>query len=40
MYYVGVDHHKRYSVATVVDSYGAMLARKRLDNRVATIRLN
>ena len=29
MYYVGVDYHKRYSVATVVNSDGEMLARQR-----------
>lgn len=38
MYYVGVDYHKRYSVATVVDSDGLMLARKRLDNRLEAFR--
>jgi len=38
MYYVGVDYHKRYSVATVVDAAGEMLARKRLDNRLEAFR--
>jgi transposase len=38
MYYVGVDYHKRYSVATVVDSDGEMLARRRLDNRLEAFR--
>jgi transposase len=38
MYYVGVDYHKRYSVATVLDSDGAMLARQRLDNRLEAFR--
>jgi len=38
MYYVGVDYHKRYSVATVLDSDGVMRARKRLDNRLEAFR--
>jgi len=38
MYYVGVDYHKRYSVATVLDAAGTMLARKRLDNRLDAFR--
>jgi transposase len=33
MNYIGVDYHKRYSVATVVDEQGIVLASKRLDNR-------
>ena len=33
MYYVGVDYHKCYSVATVLDSDSVMQARRRLDNR-------
>lgn len=33
MNYVGVDYHKRYSVATVVDEKGVVLARRRLNNR-------
>lgn len=38
MYYVGVDYHKRYSVATVLDEAGTMLARRRLDNRLDDFR--
>jgi transposase len=38
MYYVGVDYHKRYSVATVLDAAGTMLARRRLDNRLEEFR--
>jgi transposase len=38
MYYVGVDYHKRYSVATVLNSAGEMLARQRLDNRLEAFR--
>jgi len=38
MYYVGVDYHKRYSVATVLDEAGTMLARRRLDNRLEDFR--
>ena len=33
MNYVGVDYHKRYSVAAVVEDHGVVLATKRLDNR-------
>lgn len=38
MYYVGVDYHKRYSVATVLNETGTMLARRRLDNRLEAFR--
>lgn len=38
MYYVGVDYHKRYSVATVLDEAGTMQARRRLDNRLEAFR--
>jgi transposase len=38
MYYVGVDYHKCYSVATVLDADGIMLARKRLDNQLEAFR--
>ena len=38
MYYVGVDYHKRYSVATVLDEAGTMQARRRLDNRLDDFR--
>lgn len=33
MNYVGVDYHKRYSVATVMDKDGSVLGRRRLNNR-------
>ena len=33
MNYVGIDYHKRYSVATAVDGAGAVVQSRRLDNR-------
>jgi len=38
MNYVGVDYHKRYSVATVMDQNGVILATKTLDNRIDAFR--
>jgi len=38
MNYVGVDYHKRYSVATVMNEAGETLAQRRLDNRLTAFR--
>jgi hypothetical protein len=37
-YYIGVDYHKRYSVATALDSAGEMVDRRRPDNRPEAFR--
>jgi len=39
MYYVGIDYHKRYSVATVMNEAGAVMAQRTLANRLDDFRM-
>lgn len=36
--YVGIDYHKRYSVATIMDEAGAILSQQRVNNDPETLR--